>query len=506
MHRTTARFTAASLLAMSMGLAASTDAMAQSVALEAVASSLPRPLFLTQPQGDARLFIVEQRGTGGSTTTGGIRVVKNGALLATPYITIGPVRTGSEQGLLGLAFDPNFATNGWFWVNYTRNSDGATVIERIRVSSPGADVAAVAERQIVLTVAQPFANHNGGWIAFGPDGFLYISMGDGGSGNDPGNRSQDNNNLLGKMLRLDVNGADNITGNTDDDGFTADANRLYTIPAGNAFPGGVGGLAEIFYTGLRNPWRSAFDRQTGDLWIADVGQNVWEEVNFAAAPLTPGVNFGWRPFEGFVSTNLGGGNGGPYTPPLFTYIHSGTATAPTNRTGCSITGGYVYRGCLNPTLRGKYIFADYCQGWIQAYDPATGTSADVLTGVGNITSFGEDNSGELYVITASGSSGVGSVRRLIPSASGLVDCNSNARQDACDIALGFSQDLNNNGIPDECGPCIADVDGEPGVDFGDFLAFFNCYDQELPCANINGLDGVEFGDFLTFFNAYDSGC
>lgn len=475
------------------------------VNLETVASNLANPLFLTQPQGDARLFVVEQRGNAGVGNRGAVRVVENGALLAAPFLTISPVRTGSEQGLLGLAFHPQFVSNGWLVVNYTRGSDGATVIERIRVSDPAADAATIAERQIVLVISQPFSNHNGGWTAFGPDGMLYISSGDGGSGNDPQNFAQNNNSLLGKMLRIDVDGPDNVMGNADDDGFPADANLLYTIPAGNAFPSS-GGAAEIFFTGLRNPWRSSFDRLTGDMWIADVGQNVWEEVDYVPAPLTPGLNFGWRPFEGFNSTGLGGGNGGPYTNPLFVYRHSNPAVAPTNRTGCSITGGYVYRGCLNPSLRGKYLFADYCQGWIQAYDPSTGTSADVRTGVGNITSFGEDNTGELYVVTSNGATGIGEVRRIAPASSAIVDCNSNGRQDACDISTGASRDLNNNGVPDECEPCISDIDGNPGSDFGDFLYFFNCFDQSLACADIDGIEGTDFGDFLAFFNAFDAGC
>lgn len=474
-------------LAAAAGLAA-TAAQAQVGTVDLVTSGLSRPLYLVQPRGEAqRLFIVEQR----SSTTGRVRVYKNGALLTTPFFTISPVTTGSEQGLLGLAFHPDFLTNGWVFVNYTNNA-GDTIIERLRVSNPAADVATIAERQRVLFLDQPFSNHNGGWIDFGPDGFLYIAVGDGGSGNDPNNAGQTASTLFGKMLRIDVDGPDNVMGTTDDDGFPADNNRLYTIPPSNPWTGANPGADEVWAWGLRNHWRNAFDTATGDLWIADVGQNAREEVNFQPASSAGGENYGWRPREGFLNTGLGGGTG-PFVDPVFDYDHS-SSIPPVNLTGCSITGGYVYRGCQIPSLVGKYLFADYCQGWVSAYDPVTGASTQILTGQGNILSFGQDNAGELYILTQGGA-----VRRIVPSS--ITDCNNNARQDACDIAAGTSTDINNDGQPDEC-ECIADIDGNPGLDLGDFFFFFGCYDADLPCADIDGVPGVDLGDFFVFFQSY----
>lgn len=465
--------------------------------LAIVSAGLTRPIDVVQPVGDGRLFIVEQR----SGSTGRIRVYKNGMFLTPPFFSVTGLATGSEQGLLGLAFHPGFLTNGWFWINYT-NSSGTTIIERVRVVDPAADVAVVAERQIIFTLAQPFTNHNGGWLAFGPDGYMYSAQGDGGSGGDPGNRAQDRTVLLGKMLRLDVDGPDNIPGNTDDDEFPAVANKLYAIPPSNPYVGNTAGyLTEIWSFGLRNPWRPGFDKLTGDLWIADVGQGLWEEINVQPGSSTGGENYGWRVREGLSAYSNSMVSYPPFVDPLFDYSHDDVDYGPVFRIGCSVTGGFVYRGCAMPQLQGYYLFADYCQGWIGAYNPADGTVEILTPSIPAISSFGQDNDGEIYVVSQGSPA---SVFKLVPKV--LVDCNSNGRADSCDISSGFSQDLNNNGVPDECGPCIADIDGVPGVDLNDFFYFFNCFDATQPCADIDGVPGVDLNDYFLFLTAFDSGC
>jgi glucose/arabinose dehydrogenase len=295
--------------------------------------------------GSGRLFVVEQFGT--------IRIIRNGVALATPFIDLGAsglnvIAASDERGLLGLAFHPQYATNHQFYVDYTRKSDGATVIARYTASA-NADIADPVSGTILLTIPQPESNHNGGSLKFGPDGFLYIGMGDGGGGNDQhgtiGN-AQDKFSLLGKMLRIDV-----------DHG----GSNPYAIPPGNPFATGVGGLKEIFTIGMRNPWRMSFDRSTGDLWIGDVGQNAVEEVDLLPAGTGAGANLGWRIIEGNSCTGLTAPpslcTDPTLTPPILTYTHA---------SGCSITGGYVYRGHAVPALTGQYLYADFCSGRIWA--------------------------------------------------------------------------------------------------------------------------------------------
>ncbi|HYQ89743.1 MAG TPA: PQQ-dependent sugar dehydrogenase [Candidatus Binatia bacterium] len=364
-----------------------------------VAQGLSMPLFVTSPPGDTtRLFIVEQRG---SDARGRIQIRKNGSILGTPFLTTGPLAQGSEQGLLGLAFAPDYATSGRFYIDYT-DSVGDTKIERHSVSG-NPDVANPAGA-VILSIRQPYANHNGGWLGFGPDGYLYVSMGDGGSGGDPEDRAQNVDSLLGKILRLDVSGSG------------------YTIPPGNPFAGGAPGADEIWAFGLRNPWRPSFDRQTGDLVIADVGQSQREEIDFAPAGTPGGVNYGWRCFEGSLpyassSTTPCGTCAAPSCTvfPAYEYDHS--------LGRCAITGGYVYRGCAIPDLRGRYFFGDYCGRQIYSGRFQNGLLADVRdstvafeTGVtiGLITSFGEDARGELY-ITDQG----GQVFKVMPKAAVL---------------------------------------------------------------------------------------
>lgn len=337
----------------------------QTIGLQTFATGFSSPVAIVNA-GDSRLFVV-QRG-------GAIRILNaNGTVNATNFLTLTPstIVSGGERGLLGLAFHPNYSSNGYFYVNYTRASDGATVIARYMVSN-NPDVADANSGVVLLTIAQPFSNHNGGSLAFGPDGYLYIGMGDGGSGGDPSNYGQNINSLLGKMLRIDVDGG-----------------SPYAIPAGNPFAGTTPGADEIWAVGMRNPWKFSFDRLNGDLWIADVGQNAIEEIN--SAPLTAsGLNYGWRCYEGNAIYNSSGcGPLANYTFPVAQYTHAESG-------GCSLTGGYVYRGTQYPNLYGKYLFSDYCNNRIGYLN----TNSIVWTPNsfgGNIVSFGEDINGELYV-------------------------------------------------------------------------------------------------------------
>jgi glucose/arabinose dehydrogenase len=433
----------------------------QAFTTQLVASGFARPLYVTAPPGDInRIFVLEQRGTGGVGTNGGIRIVNipQNTVVPTPYLTILGVTTGSEQGVLGLAFHPRFAQNGYFFVNYT-NSSGTTVIARYRVAGDPLTTNTVspATQQIVLTIAQPFSNHNGGWIGFRPDdtdGLLYIATGDGGSGNDPNNAGQNNNQLLGKMLRIDIDGPDNVPGNADDDGFPGDANRLYTNPSTNPFFGATAGEDEIFMTGLRNHWRNAFDRANNDLYVADVGQNAFEEISWVRGdrPITPIVNFGWRCMEGLQCTGLTGCtcNAPALTMPVWTYGRS---------FGCSITGGEVYRGLEVPALNGSYFFADFCTNtiWSFSYDRSGNAVPSVVNrttqfdppgtpSIASITSFGLDALGELYIVDQSGE-----IFRLIRNdGTRGRDCNANGIDDVDDILRGTALDCNGNWIPDSC--------------------------------------------------------
>jgi glucose/arabinose dehydrogenase len=346
------------------------------VRLETVASGLDFPLFLTAPPGDnARLFVVEK--------TGRIRIVKNGSLLTTPFLDLSTkVSNGSEQGLLGLAFHPDYATNGRFVVNYT-NTSGDTRVAVYRVTA-NADVADPASEQVILAIDQPFSNHNGGMVVFGPDRKLYVGMGDGGSGGDPQGNGQNRSVLLGKILRLEVSG----TGQA-------------SVPADNPFVGQAGVRPEIWSYGVRNPWRFSFDRLTRDLYIADVGQNAHEEIDAStsATQFGRGLNYGWNRMEGAAcfspSSNC---DQSGLTLPVLDYTHSD---------GCSVTGGYVYRGDAVPAIKGLYFYADYCQGWVRSFKLSGGSATEQhdwteLRPGGQITSFGEDARGELYVMISSG--------------------------------------------------------------------------------------------------------
>jgi glucose/arabinose dehydrogenase len=369
------------LLAVMVGaLAACNDATATTgisppdstgIVLTPVATGLSLPLHLTAPAGDGRLFVVEK--------TGGVRVIKDGALLPTPFLDISDaVSTGSEQGLLSMAFHPDYASNGFFYVDYT-DVDGNTHVTRYSVSAADADVADPASAKTILTVEQPFANHNGGLLLFGPDGKLYIGLGDGGSGGDPFGNGQDLGTLLGKILRIDV-----------------DAGDPYAIPPDNPFVGRAGARGEIWAYGLRNPWRFSFDAESGRLYVADVGQGAWEEVDVVPAD-EGGHDFGWNIMEGAHCYNASSCDQTGLTLPILEYSHDD---------GCSITGGFVYRGSLVPDIVGQYFYSDYCSGFLRSFT-FDGTTASTPTtwpvgDIGNVQSFGEDAAGELYVLSTNG--------------------------------------------------------------------------------------------------------
>lgn len=335
----------------------------QTIGLQNFASGFTRPLEITNA-GDDRLFVVEQGGV--------IKILnKNGTINTTAFLNItGQVSTGNEQGLLGLVFHPNYASNGFFYTNHT-NTSGNTVITRYSVNSTNQNLANASSGTVLLTIAQPYANHNGGTLKFGPDGYLYIGMGDGGSGGDPENRAQNINELLGKMLRIDVN-----SGNP------------YGIPAGNPYVG-IAGADEIWAIGLRNPWKFSFDKTLGNLWIADVGQNNIEEINIAPATQS-GLNYGWRCYEGDDAYNTAGCPSQTSMKfPLKTINHSTGA--------CSVTGGYVYNGTAYPNFKGLYFFTDYCNPQIgMMTSNGTLTYSQAFDG-NNFSTFGEDKNGELYV-------------------------------------------------------------------------------------------------------------
>jgi glucose/arabinose dehydrogenase len=350
---------------------AAANAPLPAVTLTPVVSGLSSPLDLQDPHdGSGRLFVVEQPGT--------IRILQNGSLLATPFLDIHDrVLFGGERGLLGLTFHPNFPRDPRFFVNYIRSTDRSTVIAEFRLSSDPNQADATSERQL-LVVSQPYANHKAGQLAFGADGDLYFGLGDGGSEGDPNNNGQNTNTLLGSMLRINVD--------------TTSPGKAYGIPADNPFVNG-GGAPEIFAYGFRNPWRFSFDRPTSRVFVADVGQDAWEEIDL----LQRGGNYGWHIMEGFHCYQPPQGcNSNGLQMPIAEYGHN---------EGESITGGYVYRGSAIPGLAGAYVFGDYVAGtiWILQQDGSNWQRRVLLSSQRHISSFGQDASGELYVIDYGGS-------------------------------------------------------------------------------------------------------
>jgi glucose/arabinose dehydrogenase len=347
-------------------------AMGTGARLQEIVTGLSAPLYLTSPPADAaRLFVVEKTGT--------IRIIKDGVLLTDPFLDLSSrVSSVGEQGLLGLAFDPDYATSGRFIVHFT-DLAGNTTLARFQVSA-NPDVADPTSELVILTADQPFSNHNGGQVAFGPDGFLYLGLGDGGGSGDPDNRGQDLSDMLGSILRIDVR-----------------STGPYTVPADNPFVQST--APEVWSYGLRNPWRFSFDRSTGDLYVADVGEGLWEEINVSTAAdgSGKGVNYGWNIMEGSHCFRESGCDQTGLTLPVFEYSHD---------EGCSITGGYVYRGTAIPALQGHYFYADYCQGWVRSLRYAGAVTDQTewpsLTPGGPVLSFGEDAAGELYVLDQEG--------------------------------------------------------------------------------------------------------
>jgi glucose/arabinose dehydrogenase len=451
------------------GLAATGGALAQSVTAVEVASGLTNPVFVTAPPGDnLRLFIVEQRGSAGIASRGEIRVLNRATntIEPTPFLAINnlPVNPPAdlEQGLLGLVFDPSYASNGFFYINYTNNVtvNGTTIIARYRVSSTNANVADPASATVVLQQQQPQRNHNGGWLAFGPDGYLYAALGDGGGGGDPNNNAQNLGSLLGKILRLNV------------------STLPYTIPPTNPFAGSTAARQEIWAYGLRNPWRPSFDRATGDLWIADVGQSTWEEINFepaAGMPPYTARNYGWRCYEGHAPGNTTGcAPMSTMTFPVYVYNHN---------VGCSVTGGYVYRGSSLPALQGTYFFADWCANQIWSFRYVNGQVTEFtnrtaqLTPAGGaalaaITSFGEDPTGEMYFM---GGGTSGRVFKIVPA------CYPN-----CDASTA---------------PPILNVQ-----DFTCFLQRYAAQESYANCDNSTQAPVLNVQDFTCFLQRYAAGC
>jgi glucose/arabinose dehydrogenase len=340
----------------------------QTIALQPFATGFSNPVEITHPVNDSRLFVLQRFGL--------IKILNsNGTTNATPFLDVSSLIStspGNERGLLGLAFHPNYATNGIFFIDYT-NTSGNTVIARYTVSA-NPDVANTSAT-ILMTIPQPYSNHNGGCLRFGPDGYLYIAMGDGGSAGDPGNRAQNINENLGKILRIDVD--------------TTAGSLNYGFPPTNPYVG-IAGNDEIWAIGVRNPWKFSFNRLNGDLWIADVGQDQIEEVNKVSSPLPNNLNFGWRCYEGNSVYNNTSGcpPTSALTFPVAQYTHSSG--------GCSITGGYVYTGSMYPNFANKYFYSDYCDNKIRTID-ASNNVVTTSAFTGNFVTFGEDVNGELYV-------------------------------------------------------------------------------------------------------------
>ncbi|RME20983.1 MAG: hypothetical protein D6800_12600, partial [Candidatus Zixiibacteriota bacterium] len=432
--------------------------------VDTVATGLSSPVFVTGAgDGSGRLFIVEQ--------TGAIKILKGGSVLPTPFLDLsGIVNCCGEEGLLGLAFHPQFATNGFFYVNYVTGGtmNRHTVVARYQVSPMNPDSADENSAFILLNQTQPFANHNAGMLAFGPnDSLLYVGFGDGGSAGDPNNNAQNPLTFLGKMLRIDVD--------------NPDVGKNYGIPAGNPFVGTPDTLDEIWALGLRNPWRWSFDRATGELYIADVGQNMIEEIDYQPA-VGGGENYGWRCREGSSDFNFTGNCAtATLIDPIHEYIHE--------LGRCSITGGYVYHGCAMPDMNGTYFFADFCSGevWSFTFDGTTVSNftdrtAELGLGPVSISSFGEDDDGELYIVDLNGG-----IFKIVPD--GVASqCNAGG------CCIGNTGNVNND--PND----IADVADLTTLIDHLFISF-----TPLACpeeANVNGDPGgtVDVADLTTLID------
>ena len=460
---------ATGIFAATLALTTSAEAQNVNVRTVRIATGLTFPTFVTHAPGDtSRLFITQK--------TGAIRIfdLTTNTLLPTPFLSItvaGGTSENDERGLLGLAFDPDYASNGQFYVYYTGTS--TNVLARYTRSAANPNVAN-ATGVTMMSWADPFSNHNGGWIGFGPDGNLYMGVGDGGSANDPNGAGQSLATRLGKLHRIKPT--------------VGGAAPYYTVPKGNPFLGGASTIDdEIWSYGLRNPWRCLFDRENGDLFIADVGQNAVEEINFQKAGAGAGRNYGWRCMEGLNCSGLSGCtcNAATLTMPFRTYGHvTGTGG------GFSITGGYVYRGCAIPSLQGTYFYADYVTNnvWSLRYNRDTGVQTEFTVrntqitpsldgfAVNQISSFGEDANGEIYICDQGSTAGTGAIFKIVPTTGNTpctppcpaVDINCDGVVDAADLAAL----LNNwSGIG------TGDINDDGGVDAADLAALLNAWGQ-----------------------------
>ena len=415
-------------------LTATPAAVAQDLmGAEPFVSGLSQPVGFASPHdGSQRVMVLEQ-------FTGQVRVVEAGVLLETPLIDVGDDVTAiGEQGLLGMAFHPDFSTNGRCFLTYN-DTTGALALAELYLA-PGSSVADPATVQVLATVPKPFTQHNGGSIHFGLDGMLYWSTGDGGAGYDPEGHAQDLGSLLGKVLRIDVDGA-----------------APYAIPADNPFVGVVGAREEVWAYGLRNPWRTSFDRLTGDLWLGDVGQEMREEIDLAPTGVG-GLDFGWVCLEGTLETGFCTPDPS-HVPPVHEYDHSG---------GCAVVGGYVYRGVALPELYGRYVYSDYCTGRTWSFPAEAVGGAGLLEHTaelggfqGLISALGEDEDGELYIAYYTS----GEVVKVVPPVP-VVDCDGDGTPDADELAQGTAFDVNGNDTPDDCELLLGATDlvgGQPGT-------------------------------------------
>jgi uncharacterized protein (TIGR03437 family) len=432
---------------------------AQDVRLAQVASGLSAPTDIQNAaDGSARLFLVQQNGI--------IRILKNGTVAATPFLDIHAKTTADgERGLLGLAFPPGFAQKQRFYVDYT-DLNGDSIIAQYRMTS-NPDVADPASEIVLLKVVQPFANHNGGQIRFGPDGYLYIAFGDGGSGGDPFGNGQNLNTMLGKLLRVDVE---------------SQPGKLL-IPPDNPFATRFGARPEVWAYGLRNPWRFSFDRLTHDLWIGDVGQDLYEEVDFQPASSHGGEDYGWNIMEGLHCYNRPTCNMQGLTLPVAEYTHD---------LGCSITGGFVYRGRVSPNLRGLYFYSDDCSGRLWALERQGNTfpTRQVLSTGFNVTTFGEDEAGEIYLANA----GNGTVHHLVGGSAPRFTAAAvvNAASFVNGIVPGSFATVFAFGVRDDPGSAIADRFPLPLSIGGVSVTVAGVPAPVYSASNVNGQESLSF--------------
>ncbi|HXA50966.1 MAG TPA: PQQ-dependent sugar dehydrogenase, partial [Candidatus Acidoferrum sp.] len=444
---------------LSLGLLLASCAFAQEIRTVQVAAGVAGPTDIQTPgDGSGRLFIVQQSGT--------IRILKNGTVLPTPFLDIHTkITSDGERGLLGLAFPPGFAQKQRFYIDYT-DLNGNTVIAQYRVTA-NPDVADPASEIALLHITQPFTNHKGGQVRFGPDGYLYIAMGDGGSGGDPMGNGQNLNALLGKLLRIDV---ESTPGQV-------------RIPPDNPFVNQAGARGEIWAYGLRNPWRFSFDRANRDLWIADVGQDTYEEVDLQPAASHGGENYGWNRMEGLHCFTAGCSMQG-LTLPVAEYSHAGGA--------CSISGGFRYRGNLSPGLRGTYIYGDFCDGRIAGLEWTGSAWASRLLLATNfgITTFGEDEAGEVYVADAK----AGTIYRIEGSRAPRFNTASvtNPASFAGGMVAGSLATVFAAGVRDAAGASVASQLPLPGSIGGVSVTVAGIAAPVYAIANVSGQEQVTF--------------